>query len=212
LLDTLPENSEIRLSNHESVDTEHRLSMRISLMDYPIEMRGDKQHAVEKCELGFFIDMSEDNRGGNMRMTSMLYNQWCANGAMVSYDHHPYFSYNYRGIRAVDLGAAIKSSIGRFGDDMGIIHSKLVESEKIVMSKAQAAGFLKGLESRRDISLGFIRKVRKDIEGGQVDQISRWRAINAITQRAQGLPYDGRIQHEFVAGHLLGLDLQQEAA
>jgi hypothetical protein len=212
LLDTLPKNTAIRLSNHEQVDLEHRLSIRISMLDYPIEMKGDKQHEVEKCELGFFVDLSEDGRGGTMRMTSMLYNQWCGNGAMISYDHHPYFSYNYRGIRAVDLGAAIKSSINRFGSDLSIIHTKLMESEKVVMSRNQAAGFLKGLEARRDVSLGFIRKVRKDIETGNTDQISRWRAVNAITQRAQGLPYDGRVQHEIVAGHLLGLDLQQEAA
>lgn len=210
LAEHLPENTEMRLSNHGVVDTEHRLSMRISLLDYPLAIKSrDKDN--EPCELGFFIDMSEDGRGGKMTATSMVYNQTCSNGAMITYDRHPYFSYNYRGIQGVDLGAALKSMVGRFASDIEPIHARMIESEKTLLTKNQALGFLKGLESDRSVSLGFIRKVRKEVETGALEQLSKWRVINAITFNAQTLPYDGRVQHEFVAGHLLDLNLKQAA-
>lgn len=211
LVDVIPENSAIRLSNHERVDAEHRLSLRISLLDYPIPMKRT-DGSPEPCELGFFVDMSEDGLSGKMTMTSMLYNQTCSNGAMVTYDSHPYFSYNYRGIRAVDLSAAIKSAIGRFGEDVAFLHKKVTESDAKSLSKSGALGFLKGLEARRDVSLGFIRKVRAEVESSNVELLSRWRVVNAITFGAQKLNYDQRVRHEFVAGHLLGLNVLQEAA
>lgn len=212
LADVLPEATEIRLTNHDHVDSEHRLSMRLSVPIYPIDIKPEDRQVGEPCEMGFFLDMSEDGRGGKMVMTGMVYNLSCTNGAMVSYDHHPYFEYNYRGIRAVDLGAAIKSVVGRFAGDVNTIKGRLIESEKNVMSRVQAAGYLRGLESRRDMSVGFLRKVRKQVDSMDTDRISRWRLVNMITQAAQSLPYDGRVQHEFVAGRLLGLDLEQEAA
>lgn len=212
LMQTLPDDTEIRLSNHEHVDAEHRLSLRLSLPLYAIDVKPSDKKVGEPCELGFFLDMSEDGRGNKMVMTGMVYNLTCTNGAMISYDHHPYFEYNYRGIRAVDLSAAIKSVVSRFGEDIEIVMSRLADSEKNVLTKIQAAGYLKGLESRRDMSSGFLRKVRKALESSDVERVSRWRLINNITQEAQKLPYDGRIQHEMVAGQLLGLDLQQDQA
>lgn len=212
LFSVLPKDAAIiRLSNHEHVNDEHRLSMRISLTDYQLKVQG-RNHDPENCDLGLFIDMSEDGRGGKMTLTSMLYNQWCTNGAMVSYDSNPYFTYNYRGIRAVDLSASIKSAIGRVGDDMQTIFNLVQESEeKMIMTKNGSLGFLKAVEERRDVSLGFIRKIRKEVEASNVESISRWRVINHITQHAQGLPYDRRVQHEFVAGSLLGLNLANAA-
>lgn len=209
-LETVPGNSIVRLTNHEHVDTDHRLTMRISLSDYAMTVKG-RDHEPEHCELGFFLDMSEDGNGPKMTATSMLYNQWCTNGAMTTYDSHPYFEYNYRGIRAADLKAALNSMVNRFAGDVETINDRVIAAEKDVMSKSQALGFLKGLESRREISLGFIRKVRHDLESKNVEQISRWRVINNITFAAQSLPYDGRVQHEFVAGSLLGLNLKQAA-
>jgi hypothetical protein len=209
LIDVLPDNIAIRLSNHESVDFEHRFSMRISLLDYPVVMKNLNKD--EPCEFGLFIDMSEDGVGGHMKLTTMLYNQICTNGAMISYDSNPYFEYNYRGIKAVDLKAAVQSSIKRLGADVELLQTKIQESDQIILSKAQAIGWLKGMESRRDVSLGFLRKVRNEIENKEIETISQWRVINALTYAAQSLPYDGRVKHEFFAGALLNLDLQEAA-
>jgi hypothetical protein len=155
--------------------------------------------------------MSEDGRGGKMALTNMVYNQTCANGAMVTYDRHPYFEYNYRGIKAVDLASAIRSAIGRFGDDLHYIHARMMDSEKRLFSKSQALSFLRQVENRRDVSLGFLRKVRKEIDAQNIESISHYRVINMITQEAQKLHYDGRVQHEYVAGQLMGLDLKEAA-
>jgi hypothetical protein len=213
LLDTVPENSIVRLSNHERVDVEHRFSMRISFPEYQIPMiKREEGGKPEPCELGFFIDMSEDGLGGPMRMTSMIYNQTCTNGAFVTYDSHPYFSYNYRGIRAVDLSAAIRSALGRFGEDMEFLQKKVQESNEKAFTKNAALGYLKGLEARRDVSLGFIRKVRAEVESSSVETVTRWRVVNAMTFSAQKLNYDQRVRHEFVAGNLLGLNILQDAA
>jgi hypothetical protein len=210
LVQALPSNHIIRLSNASSVDEMHRLTMRISLMDYPVVVdEGDRQ--TDAAELGMFLDMSEDGRGGKMSLTSFVYNQVCTNGAMVSYDAHPYFSYNYRGIRAVDLGQAIKSAIGRFEGDLSEISKRLNDSAGQSMTKNHALGFLKNLEQRRDLSLGFVRKVRKDMESKEFEKINRYRLLNVITEAAQKLPYDGRVATETVAGSLLGLNLQNVA-
>jgi len=210
LIEALPSNHVVRLANYSEVDDAHRLSLRVSLLDFPVNVdeRGGRS---DPAELGLFIDMSEDGSGARMALTNMVYNQTCSNGAMVTYDRHPYFEYNYRGIKSVDLAQAVKSAISRFADDLSFIHQRMNENEKKLLTKGEALSFLRSLESRRDISLGFIRKVRKELDGRPFEHISRFRVVQEITQAAQKLHYDGRVRHEFVAGNILGLDIRQAA-
>lgn len=204
VIGALPPDAVISLSNHDRVDIDHHFTLRARFPKFSFEA-ADR----DPIEMGLYMDMSEDGLN-KFVMTSFLERLVCTNGAMQTFDEHPYFEYNYRGIRPMDLGAAMTSAIDRFGQDLAFVHSRVLESTKLMMSKDEMQGFLLDLENRRTVSSGFIRKIRKELVAQDIQHISRWRVINEITQRAQGLPHAQRVQHEFVAGGLLGLNVHQD--
>lgn len=205
LMSALPGDARVRLSNHETVDHDHRLTLRVSFPQFHLE-------AVQNdpLEMGMFLDLSEDLGTGRDRMTGMLYRLVCENGAMTTFNDHPYFEFNHRGIRPVDLGAAFSSAVSRFGNDLEFVHQRALESTRAIMTKEEVEAFLRDLENHRNVSAGFLRKVRQEITTRSMSEISRWDVVGQITQQCQSLPHHGRIQHEFLAGRLLGLNLHTD--
>jgi hypothetical protein len=204
LVDALPDDAIIRLSNHDQVDLDHRFTLRASFPEFRLEARDN-----DPLEMGLYLDVSEDGLA-KYTMTGFLYRLICENGAMATFDEHPYFEYNHRGIRAIDLGAAVQSAIGRFGDDLQFVHTRAQEATRAVMSKEEMEAFLRDLENHRNVSAGFLRKVRRELVSKNVPHLTRYDVVQEITQQAQTLPHAGRVQHEYLGGRLLGLNLHND--
>jgi hypothetical protein len=204
IAEALPKDAIVRLSNHDRVDQQHRFTMRASFPQLNFQAADN-----DPLEMGMYLDVSEDGVG-KYTMSGLLYRLVCENGATVTFNNHPYFEYNYRGIRPVDLGAAVTSAIGRFGSDLAFVQQRCLESTKAIMSKDEVDSFVRQLEAHRNVSAGFLRKVRKELTAKTAPSLSRWDVVNEITLQAQQLPHNGRVQHEYLGGQLLGLNLTTE--
>ena len=205
VIGALPDDTIIRHMNPTSVDDDHRFSLRATFPS--LELRAPGAFSEDDpIEVGLFIDMSEDGLG-KFRLTSMLFQLVCSNGAMVEYDRQPLLSWNYRGIAGPDFGAAALNAFGRFRSDMAYFGHRVAEARAALLNKDEALDYLRGLENRRDFSRTFLRGVRKELDAREISGVTRWQALAEVTLQAQRLPYTQRVNHEFAVGRVLGLSL-----
>jgi hypothetical protein len=202
LAEVVDESTLVRLAPGD-LDSTHRLSLRVTFPDYAFTVKDD-----DPLEVGFALDASEDGIG-KLRLSTLLYRLVCSNGLIVQYGGSDLVEFNYRGLPKFALDAVLKSAAERFAVDLKSIEATVKGAAAEPLTKDEALAFVKSLETRRDVAVTLLRKVKKEIDAIDVPTISRFDVINQITWSAQQLPYTQRLNHETFAARLLGLDLPE---
>lgn len=184
-----------------NLDDDHRLSLRVTFPEYAFNVKDD-----DPLQLGLALDASEDGIG-KLRLSTLLYRLVCSNGLIARYGGSDLVEFNYRGLPKFALDAVLRAATERFAVDLKAIETRVLGAAAETFTKAEALEFVKSLESRRDVAVTLLRKVRKEIDAIEAPTVSRFDVINQITWSAQALPYTQRLNHETFAGKLLGLDL-----
>lgn len=211
MLDVLPPTAIVRYANGASLDTDHRLHLRVTLPEVAFKMPHSLPDGrADELELGLFVDTSEDGLGV-MKMSPVLWRLICANGAMISYETAPLLEFRYRGVAKFAIDQVIRAAVERFAEDVPRIQRACEDAASLSLSREQAMAYIKDARHTvKGMSAKFVRGLRKELAAGR-EQVSRWDVINSVTSAAKSLPYEQQINAEFAAGKLLGLDLPMAA-
>lgn len=200
LADAVGEDTIVRLAPG-NLDNDHRLSLRVTFPEYAFKVTD-----TDPLQIGFALDASEDGIG-KLRLSTILYRLVCQNGLIAQYGGADLVEFNYRAVPKFVIDAALRAATERFSVDLKTIEAKVLGAADEKLTKADAIAFVNSLESRRDVAITLLRRVKKEISAVEAPTISRFDVINQITWSAQALPYTQRLNHETFAGKLLGLDL-----
>lgn len=164
----------------------------------------------DQVYLGLDIGSSELG-AGELLINVLLFRRVCENGAIATYENHPYFSYDYKGGGlSLDFSMVLETCFKRMEKDVDAFWSAVTEAMGRAILPKDAVAWAQQLEEKRHLNKGVTVKVQRYLE--KTPAASNWDFVNAITATARGYREQLRTRYETTAGRILGLNFSRATA